>query len=71
MTGHTNDKFLAQLKLYRHHTTTKAVLMSVSDDKDDAHWLPFSHIASMTPTDRRRQFTVTMSEWLATKHHLV
>lgn len=67
----TNSKFLAQLKLYRHRTSDKAVLMSVENDRDKAVWLPLSHIASMTPTQRRWQFTVTMSEWLATQKHLV
>ena len=67
----SNDKLLAQVKLYRHRATDKAVLMSLDDDRDKAVWLPRSHIASMTPTNRRWQFTVTMSEWLATKNKLV
>lgn len=67
----SNDKLLAQVKLYRHRSTDKAVLMSVENDRDKAVWLPISHIASMTPTNRRWQFTVTMSEWLATKNKLV
>lgn len=71
MQADVNSLFLAQMKLYRHRSTDKAVLMSVDNDRDHAHWLPLSHIASMTPTDRRWQFTVTMSEWLAAQKHLV
>ena len=67
----SNDKLLAQVKLYRHRSTDKAVLMSSDNDRHKAVWLPRSHIASMTPTNRRWQFTVTMSEWLATKNKLV
>ncbi len=67
----SNDKYLAQMKLYQHRTSPKAVLLSVDNDREKAEWFPKSHIASMTPTKRRWQFTVTMSEWLAIKHHLV
>jgi hypothetical protein len=71
MSASDSAKHLAQLKLYRHRSTEKAVLMSVENDRDKAVWLPLSHIASMTPANRRFLFTVTMSEWLATKNKLV
>lgn len=65
------DKHLAQLKMFKHRESPKAVLMSIDNDRDNGVWLPRSHIASMTPTNRRWQFTVTMSEWLAIKNKLV
>lgn len=58
------SKELAQMRVTRHWTTAKAVLVSTTGDKDDAKWVPKSQI------DLVGEY-LTMPEWLAVKTGLM
>lgn len=53
---------LVDLKLRLHHRTDKAVLVSDTDEKDDAIWLPLSQVEV---EEQGAYATITMPEWLA------
>lgn len=60
----TVTKELAQMRVTRHWTTAKAVLVSTTGNKEDAKWVPKSQI------DLHDEY-LTMPEWLAVKCGLI
>lgn len=55
---------LIDLTLKLHHATERAVLVSESEDRDKAVWLPLSQI-EVTETKKSGVVEVTLPEWLA------
>lgn len=56
------------LKGVIHHSTERAILFSLTGDRDDAVWLPKSQIEIDEST---KPVVVTLPEWLAIDQELV
>jgi len=61
---------LIDVAVIRHAETEKAILVSETEDKKDAVWLPKSQIE--VENDGHKNFvTVTLPEWLAKEKGLI
>lgn len=63
---------VCELRLYVHHETGSAWLVSEDDDEDAAVWLPRSQCSRGEQLDRAgRQYEFSVPEWLALQKELL
>ena len=60
---------MIEMELHVHHETERAVLVSPTDDEDDAVWLPLSQV--LPDYDAAGYGTFLVPEWLAKEKGLV
>jgi len=65
-----SESRLADLKLFEHARTERALLASLTGDKREAVWLPLSQI-EINSTGAEGIHDVTLPEWLALDKGLI
>lgn len=71
MTDSARKSDLLDLEMVRHHTTERAVLVSLDGDPTKAVWLALSLVDVVTMNAAKAIVEVTIPEWLAIEKGLV